>query len=388
MKFVGVICEYNPFHLGHKKQLDHIRSVFGEDCAIVCLMSGNFVQRGQPAIFDKSLRAEAALRCGADLVLELPVSYALSSAEGFAAGGVEILSGFCDYLCFGAESGTEETLTETARALLSEAFSEKLRLQLDKGLSFPAARQAALEEMGIDSKILENPNDILAVEYCKAILAQNSHMKPMVIRRHGDYHADTPDAENPSATSLRALATEGADWLAYVPQAAHAVLKNAPLHSLVFGQRAILYRLRTMTDAEFEALPYGSEGLWRKLMHNSRSCAVLEDILTETKSKRYTRTRLDRMVMCAFLGLTAQMLAEKAPYIRVLGFSQRGKIALKQARQVGMFPHIGEKTGCAYEQLERRCDDLYGLFRSDGPDCAGITDKRRPFIHENCCKAD
>ena len=118
MKTVGIICEYNPFHLGHKKQIDIIRSHFGQDTAIVCLMSGNFVQRGAPAIFHKSLRAQAAVACGADLVLELPVTYALSSAEGFAAGGVKILSGFCDYLCFGTETGTAETLMATAKALL------------------------------------------------------------------------------------------------------------------------------------------------------------------------------------------------------------------------------------------------------------------------------
>ena len=143
MKLIGVICEYNPFHLGHRKQFDRIREAFGQDSAIICLMSGNFVQRGQPAIFDKSLRARAALEFGADLVLELPTPYALSSAEGFAAGGVEILGSFCDYLCFGAESGTEETLMSTAKILLSPEFPEKLREALEEGLSFPAARQKA-----------------------------------------------------------------------------------------------------------------------------------------------------------------------------------------------------------------------------------------------------
>ena len=387
MKFVGVICEYNPFHLGHKKQFDYIRTVFGAECAIVCLMSGNFVQRGQPAIFDKSLRAEAALKCGAVLVLELPVQYALSSAEGFAAGGVQILGRFCDYLCFGAENGTEESLMATARALLSAPFSEKLRLQLDKGLSFPAARQAALEEMGLDSSLLVSPNDILAVEYCKAILAQSCAMKPLVIRRKGDYHADAPDAENPSATSLRALALQEKDWLEFVPSEARAVLENAAMHSIDLGERAILARLRTMTDKEFEALPYGSEGLWRKLMHASRSCGALEEILAETKSKRYTRSRLDRMVMCAFLGLTAQMLTEKAPYVRVLGFRGKGTDALKLARKTGDFPHIGEKTGHAYEILERRCDNLYGLFRAEFPEKAGMTQRRRVCIHTSA-KAD
>ena len=387
MKFIGVICEYNPFHLGHRKQFDHIRQLFGDDCAIVCLMSGNFVQRGQPAIFDKALRAEAALKCGADLVLELPVQYALSSAEGFAAGGVEILGRFCDYLCFGAETGSEESLTETARALLSEEFSEKLRLMLEGGLSFPAARQAALENMGVKSELLERPNDILAVEYCKAILTQGCKMQPLVIQRQGDYHADTPDAENPSATSLRSRITENKNWLQYTPWEAHTVFENAAVHSITYGERAMLSRLRTMSDAEFEALPFGSEGLWRKLMHASRSQRTLEDILVETKSKRYTRSRLDRMVMCAFLGLTKEMMMQTAPYVRVLGFTDRGISALKLARQTGPFPHIGEKTGDAYEGLERRCDDLYGLFCAGAPEAAGLTDGRRVYI-ERTGKAD
>ncbi len=151
MKIVGIICEYNPLHRGHRKQIGWVRKKYGEDCAIVCLMSGNFVQRGMPAVFPKMVRAEAALRCGADLVLELPVTYALSSAEGFAAGGVSILGGFCDELCFGSESGTEQSLMAAAEILLSPAFSAALRTHLDEGLSFPAARQKAMAELGADA---------------------------------------------------------------------------------------------------------------------------------------------------------------------------------------------------------------------------------------------
>ena len=141
---VGIICEYNPLHLGHEKQIKQIRRELGENCAIVCAMSGNFVQRGRPAIFDKTLRAEAAIKSGADLVVELPVTTALSSAEGFAAGGVEILSKVCDSLCFGVETGTKESLLATAKALLNKDFPPLLRAFLDEGLSFPAARQKAM----------------------------------------------------------------------------------------------------------------------------------------------------------------------------------------------------------------------------------------------------
>ena len=212
MEITGIICEYNPLHLGHKKQLDHIRKTIGPDCGIVCLMSGNFVQRGAPAIIDKMRRAEAAVRCGADLVLELPVTCSLSSAEGFAAGGVEILSGFCDFLCFGAETAHSAALMATARALLAPEFPQMLRQQLDKGLSFPAARQSALEAMGLDASLLRTPNNILAIEYCKAILSQGTALKPMVIHRPGSYHDTAPDPENPSATALRLLMGQQADW--------------------------------------------------------------------------------------------------------------------------------------------------------------------------------
>ena len=356
MEITGIICEYNPLHLGHSKQLRTVRE-HSPDGGIVCLMSGNFVQRGVPAIVDKSLRAEAAVRCGADLVLELPVTASLSSAEGFAAEGVGILSGFCDRLCFGAETGDADNLLNTAKELLNPAFSEKLKAELDKGLSFPAARQAAL-----GSDLLTRPNDILGVEYCKAILAQGSNMKPMVIRREGSYYAQTADRENPSATAVRNLMLAGGAWLDYIPQEAREYLANAPIHTMATGEKAVLARLRCMTEAEFEALPHGSEGLWRKLMHAVANESTLEEILTAVKSKRYTRTRLDRMVMCAFLGISREMLQSPAPYTRVLAFNDRGREILKAARQSGEFINAGELTGAEFELLERRCGRLYGLF--------------------------
>ena len=358
MGITGIICEYNPLHLGHKKQIDRIRADFPRE-PIVCIMSGNFVQRGKPAIFDRQLRARAAVLAGADLVLELPVTAALSSAEGFAAEGVRLLGGFCDRLCFGAESPDKELLTDTARALLSDGFKEALRIQLDRGLSFPAARQAALGEQGA---VLETPNNILGVEYCKAILSQNSPMVPYPISRRGSYHNTRADRENPSAIAVRSLLESGGCWEAFVPECCKELFAGAPLHRLELGEKAILARLRTMSDADFEALPYGSEGLWRKLMRNARTCTTLEEILTATKSKRYTRTRLDRMVMCAFLGLTEKELSTPAPYARVLAFNDQGREVLKIARSTGSFPNIGEKQDDPYQAIENRCNALYGLF--------------------------
>ena len=376
MKITGIICEYNPFHLGHGKQLRLIRSQEGENCGIVCLMSGNFVQRGYPAVFDKSIRAEAALRCGADLVLELPVTASLSSAEGFAMGSVRVLSPFCHQLSFGSETGDAEKLMATAQALLAPGFSEALREHLDKGLSFPAARQAAL-----GSDLLSRPNDILAVEYCKAILTLGSSMEIAPIIRQGNYHDTEADPENPSATALRLRIEEGTPWKDFVPQEAHDSFEKAVPHRLAFGERAVLGRLRTMTDDQFEALPYGSEGLWRKFMHASREFATIEEILTAVKSKRYTRSRLDRMMMCAFLGITREMLESPAPHVRVLALNDRGREILKIARETGCFPNAGETTGTDFELLERRCGDLYGLF-AETPEPPG-TEQARRIIYRN-----
>lgn len=382
MKTVGIICEYNPFHLGHKKQIDAIRRHFGGDCGIICLMSGNFVQRGAPAIFDKSLRAKAAVLCGADLVLELPTNYALSSAEGFAAGGVKILSQVCDTLCFGCEGGTKETLMATAQVLLAPEFSPALRAELEKGLSFPAARSKALETMGCDASLLQNPNDILSVEYCKAILQQDSSLDIFPIFRGGDYHSMLADTDNPSATAVRKMLANTHDWKSCIPQNLHTLYETADVHTLAVGERAILYRLRSMTDAEFESLPYGSEGLWRKLMHESRRCASLEEILVNTKSKRYTRSRLDRMVMCASLGITKGMLDSPAPYTRVLGFNDVGKAILKNAKENANLLHTGQRSDDPYWYWEQKWDDLYGLFRVGIPAAPGKEPNRRVYIHE------
>lgn len=379
---VGIICEYNPLHLGHQKQIERIRALFGEDTAIVCTMSGNFVQRGMPAIIGKSSRAIAAVLTGADLVLELPVTVALSSAEGFAAGGVKILGKLCDYLCFGAETEDPVLLETAAEALLRPEFPPLLRAQLDTGKSFPAARQAALQQMGIHAGFLDQPNNILGIEYCKAIRSQGCPMKPFPIHRQGSYHAETADSENPSATAVRKLMLADGNWKACVPKQCWDILEQAPLHSLESGERAILAKLRTMTDEAFEALPYGSEGLWRKFMHACRKEATLEAIIAATKSKRYTRSRIDRMVMCAFLGITGDMLEAEVPYTRVLAFNDRGREILKQAKKEHVFVNAGEKVDHPHWQLEQRCGRLYGLFCAEAPESPDAETMQRVFYQK------
>ena len=375
MEAIGIICEYNPFHLGHASQMAKIREEFGPDAAIVCLMSGAYVQRGEPAILPRMARAQAALQCGADLVLEMPVYGSLSSAEGFARTGVRFLSPICTHLCFGTESGDAAALTSTAEALLSPGFPEALRAALKTGVSFPAARQMALEHMGLSADLISKPNDILGVEYCKAILETGSALTPFPIFRPGDYHADTPDPKNPSATALRKAILCGDAWDRFVPPEAFSCLASAPVYTLDAGQRTILYRLRTMQDPDFEALPYGSEGLWRRLMHAAREEASLEDIFTAAKTKRYTRTRLNRMVLCAFLGITEEAMQAGAPYARILGFTDRGREVLKKAKGTGRYRNLGENDGSDYGKQEALWADLYQLFRVDTPGTPGQAER-------------
>ena len=370
MRSVGIVCEYNPFHLGHARQLEAVRRMAPE-AAVVCLMSGFYVQRGQPAVFDRTVRTKAALLAGADLVLELPVTVSLRSAEGFAAGAVELLSRLgVEGLCFGAETAGREQLLDTARVLLDSRLSEALRPYLDRGLSFPAARSRAAADLGADATVLERPNDILAVEYCKAILAQGSKLTPLPIARPGDYHAREADRDNPSATALRLRILTGQPWLSYVPEAVRPAYAGAAPHSLALRERAVLARLRTLEPEDFAVLPGAAEGLWRKLCRECRRQNTLEEILTAVKSKRYTRSRLDRMVLCACLGLSAAELSAEAPYVRILGFRDRGRELLRHADGGLPLAHAGQTRKGAYALVEKRCRSFYGLFAREveGPE--------------------
>lgn len=210
--------------------------------------------------------------------------------------------------------------------------------------------------------MLERPNDILAVEYCKAILARGSRLVPLPIDRPGDYHALEAHRENPSATSLRRRILAGEPWLSYVPPETWPAYEGAEIHSLALGERAVLARLRTLEEAAFVALPGASEGLWRKLFRACRQETSLEEILTAAKSKRYTRSRLDRMALCACLGLTARDLAKPAPYVRILGFRDRGRQVLREGSQNLPLAHAGQRMDGPYFDLEQRCTHLYGLF--------------------------
>ncbi len=376
----GVICEYNPFHLGHLHQLQMARRAVGEGCALICVMGGNFVQRGEPALLNMHARAEMAVRCGADLVVELPLPWAISSAEGFASGGVAILEALgADALSFGCECPETERLTALARALISPEAMELIKLHLAAGVSYATARERAAGELcGEDAALLREPNNILAVEYLKAMALRGSKMRPVAVPRFGPGH-DGGEAEGlASAMRLRELVRKGEDVSALMPEEAFEVLTReiAAGRGPVFAEAmdsAAMYRLRTMTDAEFEALPDSGEGLWRRFMRCARTEATLEGVLAAAKTKRYALSRLRRMALWAYLGFSREDLAGEPPYIRVLALGERGREVLREAKDASPLPIVTKPasakalTGRAGELFERnaRAGDLYALLYPD-----------------------
>ncbi len=396
MRKTGVICEYNPFHLGHSYQLRAAREAAGEECALMCVMGGNFVQRGEPAVLDKHARAEMAVRCGADLAVELPLPWAVRSAEGFAAGGVALLEALgADSIAFGCECPETERLEALARALTGPGARELIARELTAGVSYAAARERAARALcGEDAALLRGPNNILAVEYLKAMALRGSKMRPIAVRRFGPGH-DGGEAEGmASASTIRELLLAGGDVSRLMPEAAFEVLSRelaagrGPV-SAAGMEMAALYRLRTMTDAEFEALPDSGEGLWRRFMRASRAEPTLEGVLAAAKTKRYALSRLRRMALWAYLGVTREDMAGEPPYIRVLAVGKRGREVLREAKAAAPVPIITKPasarllTGRAGEifRLNARAGDLYALLYPDPARRGGGGEwTRSPFI--------
>lgn len=380
MNTVGIICEYNPFHLGHQRQIHLMRQHMEDDCTIVCVMSGNYVQRGTPAMWDKFTRARVAMNCGADLVLELPITGVLQSAEGFASAGVEILTklGCVDYLSFGVESGDGHTFLSLAKQLDTEEFQERLRAGLDTGLPYAAARQQALND---EENLLSTPNNILALEYCHAILQQKSRLKPLPVIRNSSYHDTEAQGNEPSATAVRAL-FPNENWQDFVPKNAR-ILKQMPWYDLQFGERAVLSRLRALTDEEWEACAHGSEGLWRKAMTAARSEKDLESVISAIKSKRYPRTRIQRLLLCAYLGISAEKLKQPIPYVRILAATETGRILLRQAKKNDMIPLINPgqtPLDKDYYKMECQASRLYSLFAAPGYETDALMEERGRLV--------
>ncbi len=337
MAVCGIVSEYNPFHLGHAWQLEAVREKLGAETGIVCVMSGNFVQRGDFAVFSKHSRAEAAVRCGADLVLELPLPFCLSSAEGFAAGAVALLHslGCVTHLAFGCEDHDLARLQSLRSALLSPALDAAIPGFLKQGISYAAARQKALEGiLGADAALLEKPNNILALEYLKALSRLSAPIEALALPRVGAGH-DADCADGYSASALRGLLYKGESITPFVPAAATPVY----LAELDAGrgpaspancERAILARLRSLSAEDWQALPGNAEGLSDRLMKAAKNAVSLDALLAECRTKRYALSRIRRMLLCAYLGLRAEDLSEAPAYVRVLAFNERGRGLLRE----------------------------------------------------------
>lgn len=368
MTAVGIVAEYNPFHLGHRWHIAQTRHLLGQDCPVVCVMSGHWVQGADCAIGDKWTRAGLALAGGADLVLELPTPWAMASAETFARGAVSLLaaSGVVEVLSFGSECGSAAELAQAAAALDHPAYPARLRAALDKGLSFPAARQEAA-----GCPCLSTPNNNLGVEYLRALTYLNCPLEVVTVPRRGAAHGGTETVEGfASATQIRRLLRAGqyGDAASLLPAGTLERLGEIP--SLSYVERAILAKLRTMDTKAWADLPDSgmSEGLPERLVRAARQALSLDEFYTLAKTKRYTHARLRRLALSAFLGLTIDRPA-LPPYVRVLGLNRRGQALLKRMKDVCTLPILTKPaqaktlTGPARQlfEAEARYTDLYGL---------------------------
>lgn len=375
MKVIGVIAEYDPFHLGHGYHMEQTRRVFGEDSPVVCVMSGNWTQRGQAAVADKWTRAKAALCGGADLILELPSPWATASAETFARGGVELLAmtGVVDVLSFGSECGDLSLLTEGARVLDSGAYALRLRTELDKGRGYAAARAAAA---GISC--LEKPNDNLGVEYLRALKRCGSGMEPFCVSRKGDGHNEALTGTGfASASAIRELHRRGdpAVW-EHLPRGSREIF-DGEWAELGHAFSGILARLRTMPPEELARVPDCGEGLEHRILRAAGGARTLEELYDLAKSRRYAHARIRRVVLRAFLGIDS--IPERPPYLRVLGMTRRGRELLRAMRGLPVITKPAHGKGEPLLEAEARCTDLYALCFSR-PRPAGMEWLKSPVI--------
>ena len=386
MKTLGIVTEYNPFHKGHAYMIEEAKKKAGAD-RVVVVMSGSFVQRGEPAIFDKWTRTEAALMNGVDMVLELPVLFAAANAETFARAAVRILeeTGIVDVLCFGSESGDLHSMQEAARLMENETeeFQHILKEHLDEGLSYPAARAKALEIVSqISSEILSRPNHILGLEYLKALDRYNCTMEPMTIKREGDYNSPSLTDGFASAAAIRkALAEDrSTEALPQLPENVHDVYNKA----LSLGTApcfwneltpALHYKLRMSSAEEIQEIAEVVEGLENRILHSIDSCYDMKDVIDFIKTKRYTRTKIQRILLHILLDIKEKevsyfMNLPKMPYIRVLGFKKETSDILADLTEnakvpvltnLKKAPEVLNEDGLALLALEKTATDLHAL---------------------------
>ncbi len=342
-RVLGIIAEYNPFHNGHMYHLQKAKEQSGAQYCI-CVMSGNFVQRGNTSIVNKWKKAEMALLNGVDLVIELPTIYSVASAEGFSLGAIKLLNNLkiVDAISFGTETSDFAALNNISSIVNEEPMKYKsiLNSELKKGLSFPKARENALMLYLNDNKrydnILNTPNNILAIEYLKALKKIKSTIQPIPVKREKVYYNDNVIVDEfASATAIRKLLKneEFSEIRKVVPKSTYQILeKETELGNVVLDlsryEKEIIYNLRRMTVSEIAELPDVNEGLEHSLKNAANYSNDITNLINIVKTKRYTVTRIQRILICALLGITKRdvgMAKKTEPYIRVLGFNEKGK---------------------------------------------------------------
>ena len=429
MKTAGIIAEYNPFHKGHEYQIRYTKEKLKADYVIVA-MSGDYVQRGTPALISKHARAEMALRCGADLVLEMPVSVSTASAEAFAMGGVSLLDGLgvVDMLCFGSESGEISALKELAEILVEEPeeYKKLLKSFLSEGLTFPAARSQALTEYfknprnfnGDDfdgvltpllnevTQILNTPNNILGIEYCKALLRLNSRIRPVTIRREGmGYHETTvpegistvasPDLQSPtdffaSATAIRNLILQDSpnpDALAsQIPEQAFPVFQKA-VNSGEFLTESSLdsilsYCLMKENEKKLSSYMDVSEDLARRIINQQNLLLSFSQSVSVLKTRELTQTRIQRALLHIILNI--HTAPAQIPFARVLGFRRESSELLSQIKQHSRIPLI-TKLADAQNLLDSEGNQILSetVFSSNLYEKLLCLKTGRKFCHES-----
>lgn len=338
LKAVGIIAEYNPFHNGHKYHLEQALTESGADVC-VSVISGNFTQRGEIALLDKWTRAEMAVRNGVNLVVEMPAVFACSNAGYFAEAGVEILEALgAESICFGSESGNTEELSRIAREIESnmEKLEEEIKTGVKEGLSYPRARsQAILKLFGEKAaSIIESPNNILAIEYIRRM----KNARPLAVKRLGAGYHDTDSLDGmASATAVRKLLKEGGDISRIVPEISREMLEKHKGHfadSQVLTPLIIQKVLQTSAE-ELNSVFGAEEGLGNIMKNRVRYWKSYEDIVDDMKSKRYTRTRIERVLVHTLLGIKREDMLCASKYIRVLAFDEKGSRYLKQVKKSG-----------------------------------------------------
>lgn len=347
---LGIISEYNPFHNGHLHHLNESKKISHSDYSIA-IMTGNFTQRGEPSIVDKWSKTKMAIESGIDLVIELPTIYSISSAENFAEGAIKILDslGIVDYLSFGSECDDISILSDVANVLYNEPDEYKTLLshELSKGESFPKAREKALmmylNNVRRFANVLSSPNNILGIEYLKVLLRQKSNIKPITIKREGSSHNDSivsRSSKIASATAIRNLCLSNDFSLLQnvMPNSSFEILSDSIkmgniVKNLSAFDKEIIYTLRKMSVEEISNLPDVSEGLEFAIKSAANECNSVVELLSIVDTKRYTKTRFQRILLYAILGITKkdmQISKNIKPYIRILGFNNKGKGILSE----------------------------------------------------------